>query len=299
MDFPRMSARRWFWTLLVAASLWCWLGARTEGAEAPANVSLIKHAENMVRAPLGILLTPGRYLPFRVQQFISWTFVRASQVRTPGESVEDMRDRNRTLENENTYLSGQLQQLQDKIDTLTRIKETTGISARDIVSANITGYQSGMATNLISLDKGTSDGVQRGMVVLSKLSPLGRVQLSGLKTCEVQLVTDPRVKVQASIIRRTREGSTMVLVPNCLVSGMGEGQLACDTVKVNDVALAPEKGDLVLLMDRAWPSRVHSTVLGEVTEVGRRESQRGRFDIHIIPRVNINSITAVMILTNP
>ena len=302
MPFPRISPRRWFWILLLAAGFWMTLGASIERKQIekkelpPGGVPFMKWAQTAFWKPFGTLIVPLEWVPSQAQLFISGVMARA-EAHDTGESPEQLRARILTLENENSYLTGQAERLQNELNSQRAVKTTFGITSQDILSANITGHQVGLSSSLITLDKGTRDGVQPGMVVLSMISPLGRVESVGYLTSTVRLLTDPsKLKTRAKIVRRTTGSSAFEIVPSCLINGLGDGELQSLTVSETAIAIPPVKGDLVLLSDSNWSPRVQSTVIGEVIEVGRKDDQPGRYDIRITPRVNVNGIGTVMVL---
>ncbi len=249
--------------------------------------------QQFVSKPVDMLLTPIRFVPKLLQQAFFSMVTKILRPPASAATTEDTRNRIRILENELLYQSGRNALLEEHIRAQ-KILVDRGIDPRYLLQATITGFQAGAATNTVILDKGSHDGVKGPYPVLSELSLIGRISSVGPKVSTLRLITDPRVKVQASIVRRTPTG-LVAIVSNCLVTGVGQGRMETDT-PIASAPVKPLPGDLVLLTDPEWPVAVRNTVLGEVTEVGRKESRFLLYDIHIIPRVNIHSISSVIVV---
>jgi len=292
--FFKMTAKRWFWMLLLACTLWAWFGIRTSPKTAVwTHPSFMDRTQQFVSKPVDMLLTPIRFVPKLLQQAFFSMVTKILRPPASAATTEDTRNRIRILENELLYQSGRNALLEEHIRAQ-KILVDRGIDPRYLLQATITGFQAGAATNTVILDKGSHDGVKGPYPVLSELSLIGRISSVGPKVSTLRLITDPRVKVQASIVRRTPTG-LVAIVSNCLVTGVGQGRMETDT-PIASAPVKPLPGDLVLLTDPEWPVAVRNTVLGEVTEVGRKESRFLLYDIHIIPRVNIHSISSVIVV---
>jgi rod shape-determining protein MreC len=115
-----------------------------------------------------------------------------------------LREENRQLRLENEELRNQTIVLQQDTVELDELRQALGIQqgAEDekLVLANIVHRDSSPFTDVIRIDKGTNDGVQAGMVVLSAQGSLmGSVTSAKADTAFVRLITDSRSKVAAQV----------------------------------------------------------------------------------------------------
>ena len=124
---------------------------------------------------------------------------------------------------------------------------------------------------LLHLDKGSMDGVKKGMAVIMSLQQftvIGRVIEAGGKECTVRLLSDPQMKVGAEIMR----GTQRVTPEPTLLEGIGGNQMQIMGVDV--ASCRPEVGDMVMLSDKGWPANVQYMMMGQIEQVGMREDQR-------------------------
>ena len=75
--------------------------------------------------------------------------------------------------------------------------------------------------------------------IVPQASILGVVNTVRRTTSTVRLLTDPRMKTQAKLVRRLPEGSVVLTPEPCIVEGVGDGNLRCNTISVNDVLAEP------------------------------------------------------------
>ncbi len=307
MPLSNITARQWFWYLTAAAAVFAFLGRGPETAAAGhTQPSYFRRFEWYLHTPVDLLLTPGRAVFTGAQSLVASTVSRLTDRPADAPSADQFREQIRYLEDLVAYQNGQLQDLNQKIKDISSLSPH-GLTERDILLASITAYEAGPGASLLKIDKGTMDGVALDMVVIAKVSPLGRIVAVGPKTATVRLLTDPSAStarataaslagVRATIIRRSQP-TDQVIVPTCLVKGLGNGEMICESV-VTDTPLQPLPGDRVQLNDPNWPAKVQYMVLGDVTAVGRNDKQLLRYELKISPRVSPSSIQSVLIVLN-
>jgi len=204
-------------------------------------------------------------------------------------------EENERLKREALLHSTQIERLENRLLQYTLGKERFPLlSEQQFLPANIIGHSASVASSYCTLDKGTAHGVQRGCPVLLQFALLGRVVEAGPYTCRVQLLTDPAMRqVQARVVRRTA-GELQTVVEACLVSGLGNNALRCDTIEVH--TFVPQKGDMLSLSDKEWPAAVQGVIIGNVQEVRENELQRLRYDLVIEPAATVYTAGQISII---
>jgi rod shape-determining protein MreC len=291
-----LTPRQWFWYLVVAAAVFAFLGRGPEatagGHEQP---SYFRRGEWLVWYPVDLLLVPGRFAFSRMQFAAVASVHHFTEARTDQATADALREQIRYLENVVDYQNGQLQDLNARLAEIHSMKPR-GLTEKDLLPANIIGFQAGPGAAAVTLDKGSADGVQRDMVVIAKLSPIGRVTAVGPKTCAVRLLTDPENRgVLARIVRKS-DASDDLIASGCLVTGAGDGQMRCDSISVTDTPIPPAPGDRVQLVDSSWPPKTQYMILGDVIAVGRNDRQLLRYSVTIAPRVNPAGVQSTLIV---
>ena len=321
MQPPRLSPRRLFAALTLAVFLWATIGGRIS-ANAPTtnSPSFMMSTQDFFGGIIDTILTPPKWIFSGMQGAANRTVARMN-TNTTGDTVDSLRQK---LDETTDQLNQRDRQLHIYEQLLLQYQALApfGLSARDLLPANITGAQTGPGAAIITLDKGSLDGVTQGMPVsaaitvsvptapvnpadgpaqpTTKIVPaatiLGIVESVAPKTCTVRLMTDPHMKTEAVLVRRLPDRAALLTPDPCLVEGLGDGQLRCATIDVAKILAPPELGDLVELADRNWPPITRFMLIGEVTAVGKKDTQILRYDLTITPRININSLQSVLII---
>ncbi|MBC7316319.1 MAG: rod shape-determining protein MreC [Chloroflexi bacterium] len=195
---------------------------------------------------------------------------------------------NESLRAENAALKNQLVLLEEariENETLRRqLAFKSAVPNYQLLSAEVVGQDSSDFLQFIIVDRGTADGVRRGMPVLTAEGLVGRVQEVSVNSAKVLLITDPSSSV-AALIQRTR------------ATGVVQGQLGEYMVMRY---LAPDSpvmpGDVVLTsgLGGNFPKRL---VIGKVVRVERREVEMFQ-EALVEPAVNLRDLEMVMILLN-
>ncbi len=124
------------------------------------------------------------------------------------------------------------------------------------VGARVIGRPTNSWDGIVTIDRGTDDGVAPGMAVVGPLGLIGQTVEVSRSSAKVRLITDQRSGVAAMVQRSRAEG---------VVRGSIDGRLTLDFVSV-DATVGP--GDVVITsgMGGVFPKGI---VIGEVTDVVR------------------------------
>lgn len=173
-----------------------------------------------------------------VQTGLTWLGKQASHMFSFPVSMYRAGERNQALEAEVDRLQSQIIQLNEyklENERLTSLLNYKQMMAKtyNLVAASVVGRDPGNWFGTITLNRGTNDGVQENMTVLTPEGLVGRVVSVSSSTCEVLLITDPRSGV-GSLIQDTRttgivEGTTassgmtrMIHIPNSATVEAGQ-----------------------------------------------------------------------------
>jgi cell shape-determining protein MreC len=289
MLLPNFTTRQWFWSLTFVAFLWAYIGTRTAAAPGSGSISVMQGTQNVLGWPMDTVLTPGSFVASSVERMFVWIAQRALS------SHEQTRS-NEALEQEVKRLGDVLETSQQTIAELrTRLEQIDhtsrfGIAFGDLFPANIKGFSPGAGSSLITIDKGR-DHLRAGMAVISDVYIVGRVVDAGPATATVRLLTDPRSRVRARILH---DGAPVV--DECLLEGMGNGQIMCNTVAKTEISTRIEKGDRVELFDNDWPVQLRHFIIGTIADTPRGGDNPYRYNLRIVPSVNVNALHSVDIL---
>jgi len=154
------------------------------------------------------------------------------------------------------------------------------IPSYPVVPANVIGGSPSMLrSEVIIVDRGSSDGISRGMPVASSEGIVGKVLTVGDKSSEVLLITDPVSAIDA-FVHRTRV--------RCIVKGSGGGCTMEYIEQNSDISV----GDKVISSGKEgfFPKGV---VVGTITDI---ETKGSFLSAKVSPFVDLDSLEEVVII---
>ncbi len=278
----RMSPRRWFWMLNLAAAVSIVLSAR-----APV---VVHRPREFVSQMVKSALVP-------VAWTFSWAQVSLNRVLHPQPDITSrvtaLRQR---YQNEIAMLEQRVSLLEHIVHESHLItRDFPGLASAERRIANIDGFSTG-SVDFCTLDQGYRDDprITVGDAVLAQRALIGRVVSVGPETCTVRLLTDPRMKEIAAIVRPAA-GGQISIDPECFVSGRGNGLMRCRPNESLGYS-PPRPGDLILLNDTDWPAAVNGAVIGVITGVHQSPRTALRWRLRIAPRVDVQQVHHVWIV---
>lgn len=139
-------------------------------------------------------------------------------------------------------------------------------------------------TQVLTVDKGTSDGIKIGMPVVGPNGLLGQITEVGPGYSRVRLTTDQRSGV-ASLIQRNRAAG--------IAKGTLDGNINLDFLSAETTLTA---GDVVVTsgMGGIYPKGL---IVGEVLEVSKETNTLYK-RVHVSPAYNLSTVETVKILTD-
>ncbi len=200
-----------------------------------------------------------------------------------------------TLRSRNTELEAQVAQLQAQvIDLQQRVNETEILAAlvdfsraspeSSYKAASVIGRDPSPFLHYIIINRGSNDGIQRGMPVVTNEGLVGRVDAVIADAARVQLVTDPISSVNVHLKNANTDA---VLV------GSVTGDLTLDLIS-QDATINP--GDLILTsgLGGGFPADL---IVGQVVNVRKLPAELFQ-QATVQPAVDFSRLQIVLIITN-
>jgi rod shape-determining protein MreC len=152
------------------------------------------------------------------------------------------------------------------------------------VAAAVIGRDPVPFLRYVQIDKGSDDGVRRGMPVVTQQGLIGRIDAVTAGAARIELITD---SFSAVNVRLTATQTDVML------TGSVTGELSLEMIP-QDVTVKP--GDLVLTsgLGGTYPADI---VVGQVVSVRKRETDLFQ-TASVQPSANLAALRAVLIITN-
>ena len=194
---------------------------------------------------------------------------------------------NRRLKGEVDSLSLKAQETEETRLELARLRELldlrgsvawTSIAAR-VIARGVDGN-----SRVVTLDRGSRDGLRPNQPVLTPRGIVGRVIEAAPGTCKVQTILDPNSGV-AGLIQRTRVQGIIV----------GEGEQRCRMDYVSELS-SVEVGDVIVTsgLDQIYPK---GYTIGVVASIGEGEGLTKLVSLR--PEVDFRRLEEVLVLLKP
>ena len=246
----------------------------------------------LIALALGGYLTPlSRLVLNPVVSAQTWLSVRFQALQNAIAAPQDLarlRQRNSEMETEVSRLQTEIIVLKQQISE-TRVLSALVDFARvqpenRYLAATVIGRDPSPFLEYVIINRGSDDGLRRGMPVVTQQGLVGRVAAVTADAARVQLITDP-----ASTINVKLEPSGAQAV----IRGEVSGEISLAMIPQS----APvEIGDLILTsgLGGNYPTNI---LIGQVTGVRRRETDLFQ-SASVQPVVDFNQLEIVLIITN-
>lgn len=152
------------------------------------------------------------------QNFFSWAGSQLAYLKGSFTELQYLQRQNRQLREEVELLRAQNLTASEYASENQRLRALLGykqVSVQfDLVAAGVIGRESVTWSSVITINRGTIDGVANNMAVVTELGLVGHVLEASANTSKVQLILDPRSSV-----------GTLVQRPDSRVAGIVEGDM--------------------------------------------------------------------------
>lgn len=239
------------------------------------------------------LLTPfqGVFLKVTapVQGVLTTVFRPVAAFLSDAGSLNDLQDENAKLRLDNEELRNKVTTLQQGAEQVEELQKALGVTQNVAsgtkLAASVVHRDSSPFTDVISIDRGSGDGIKVGMVVLSSQgSLLGTVTTVTSGAAFVRLITDTKSKVASQIQESKVEGITKGS-PNRGVSF--DLAVSQATINVGDTVITSGLGG-------NYPQGLP---IGRVSEVSG-SSQELYKKVTVEPLVRLSTARTVLVLTS-
>ncbi len=237
---------------------------------------------------LGFVSTGFNASLVSTQTWISTRFVAIQDFLTVPRDVATLRQRNAELEAEVARLQAQVVQLQSQVADTQALAALVNFSRSNpesaYTAATVIGRDPSPFLRYIIIDKGSNQGLRRGMPVVTDQGLVGRIDAVIGSAARVQLITDPTSAVNIRLEKADREA---------VLTGTLAGDLTLDLVP-QDISL--ELGDVVLTsgLGGSYP---RDLIVGQVITSRKRDSDLFQ-QAFIQPVVDFAQLKIVLVITD-
>ncbi len=223
-----------------------------------------------------------------LQTWFSSRFIAVQEFLTAPRDVASLRQRNAELEAEVSELQAQVIQLQQQVGETEILAALVDFSRANpdntYKAAEVIGRDPSPFLHYVIINRGSNDGILRGMPVVTDQGLVGRVDAVIANAARVQLITDPASNVNVRLENAETDAS---LVGS--VTGDLELELISQETNV-------EAGDLVLTsgLGGGYPPDL---IVGQVVNIRARD-----FDLFqqatVQPVVDFNRLQIILVIVN-
>ncbi len=221
----------------------------------------------------------------------SWIFTRFVVIQdffTVPRDVVALRQRNAELETEVSRLQAQVVQLQNSVSEADALAALVNFSRSNpenaYTAASVIGRDPSPFLRYVIIDKGSNEGLRRGMPVVTDQGLVGRVDAVINSAARIQLITDTSSAVNIRLEKAKKEA---------ILTGTVSGDLMLDLVP-QDVTIEP--GDLVLTsgLGGGFPADL---IVGQVLNARKRDADLFQQAV-IQPVVDFTKLKIVLVITD-
>jgi rod shape-determining protein MreC len=223
-----------------------------------------------------------------LQTWFSSRFVALQEFFTAPRDVASLRQRNAELESEVSDLQAQVIQLQQQVGQTAILAALVDFSRANpqntYKAAAVIGRDPSPFLHYVIINRGSNDGILRGMPVVTDQGLVGRVDAVIADAARVQLIADPASSVNVRLQNAETEASLV---------GSVTGDTLLELIP-QDIVI--ETGDLVLTsgLGGGYPPDL---IVGQVVNVRSRD-----FDLFqqatVQPVVDFNRLPIVLVIVN-
>lgn len=222
------------------------------------------------------------------QSWLSTRYLAIQDFIAAPRDITSLRQRNAELESEVAALRAQVIELSERasqVDTLAALVDYSRANPESrYVAADVIGRDPSPFLHYIIINRGSNDGILRGMPVVTDQGLVGRVDAVIADAARIQLITDPlsavNIRLQSSDVE-------------AVLSGSVTGALSLNLIP-QDVTI--EEGDLVLTsgLGGGYPTDL---AIGQVTNIRKREADLFQ-EASVQPVVDFSRLSIVLVITN-
>ena len=223
-----------------------------------------------------------------LQGWFSSRFLGVQDFFTAPRDITSLRARNMELEAQVSQLQTQVIELQQRVSETEILAALVDFSRSNPEStyraAAVIGRDPSPFLHYIIINRGSNDGIRRGMPVVTNQGLIGRVDAVIADAARVQLVTDPASSV--NVYLQNADTSAVLF-------GSVTGDLSLDLISPNAIV---EPGDLILTsgLGGGYPSDL---IIGQVVTIRTLEFELFQ-QATVQPAVDFSRLEIVLVIIN-
>lgn len=223
-----------------------------------------------------------------VQTWVSIRFLGFQDFFTAPRDSVTLRSRNAELEAQVSQLQAQVIELQQRVNETEILAALVDFSRSNPEStykaASVIGRDPSPFLHYIIINRGSNDGIRRGMPVVTNQGLVGRIDAVIADAARVQLITDPASSINVYL----QNADT-----NAVLYGSLTGDVELDLISQN---AAVEAGDLILTsgLGGGYPADL---IIGQVVTVQSLEFELFQ-QATVQPAVDFSRLEIVLVITN-
>ncbi|MCC6959935.1 MAG: rod shape-determining protein MreC [Dehalococcoidia bacterium] len=221
------------------------------------------------------------------EKVLNGTFRPIAGLLSNAGEVGAIRDENSRLRLENEDLRNQIAELQQNAAQIDDLREALNLTQGDksvqYLAGSIVHRDASPFTDVVTIDRGSGDGLQVGMVVLStKGTLMGKITKVTKTNAFVRLITDTQSRVTAEVLGTGADGSVRGTPGRGLSFDLAQGEIA-----VGDTLITAGLGG-------SYP---RGLPIGRVTSVSGSNQDLYK-KVTLEPGVRISTAETVLVLTS-
>ena len=223
-----------------------------------------------------------------IQTWVSRQYQGMEIFISASRDIREVRQRNTELEAENARMQAQIVELQQQLveyEILSALLEFARANPEhQYIGATVIGRDPSPFLNYIIINRGSDDGIKRGMPVVTQNGLAGRVVQVTASGARVSLLTDPITRINVRI-----EPSRSVAV----LTGSITGDITLEQIP-QEADISP--GNLILTsgLGGNYPQNI---IVGQITSIRSRENALFQ-SASVQPVTDFDDISIVLVITN-
>jgi rod shape-determining protein MreC len=256
------------------------------------TVTLVIITVGILALALGGYLTPLTRLTtnplVQVQTWVSSRYLAIRDLLTTPRDVTSLRQRNAELEAQVAQLETQIISLQQQLTQFHVLSALLDFSRTQpenrYLAAQVIGRDPSPFLHYVIINRGSDDGLRRGMPVVSSKGLVGRIAAVMPVAARVQLINDPNSRINVRLQPSQAEG---------LLIGSLTGEISLDMIPLDAKV---EVGDIILTsgLGGNYPANI---LIGQVTGIRKLEFELFQ-KASVQPATDFAKLEIVLVITN-
>lgn len=233
-----------------------------------------------VRGVFQTVATPARVVGSVVASPVSGISNVVGNLTADSQTLSDLKAENDDLKAQVARLT----EYEDEANTLTDLLQLRNQYNLDSTAARVIARSTDSWSSTITIDKGTTSGIQTGMPVMTSTGVVGQVSECGPTTATVRLITDESSGVSAKVQSSGAQGQ---------LQGSADGTLHLNLIRTEQQV---STGDSVVTsgLGGVYPKGLPVGTVSNVT----KSSGSLYYDITVEPLASVGSLEEVLVVTS-